>query len=123
MNGKLQHQPTIVRTDRGLSIAGTRITLYGIMDYVKAKWPPKLIQDMYDLSDQQIADVLAYIEHNREQVEAEYEIVLQQADENRRYWLEYNREHLENVAKMPRKPEQKELWSKLKTWQASLEPA
>lgn len=26
-------QPTVVRTERGLSVAGTRITLYAIMDY------------------------------------------------------------------------------------------
>ena len=39
-----QEQATVVRTDRGLSIAGTRMTLYQIMDYLKAEWPPKLIQ-------------------------------------------------------------------------------
>jgi len=37
-------QAAIVRTSRGLSIAGTRITLYQVMDYVKAGWPPELIQ-------------------------------------------------------------------------------
>ena len=35
-------QPRVVRTERGLSIAGTRITLYDVMDYLKADWPPKL---------------------------------------------------------------------------------
>ena len=28
--------PTVVRTERGLTIAGTRITLYDVMDYVTA---------------------------------------------------------------------------------------
>ena len=28
-------QPVVVRTTRGLSIRGTRITLYSIVDYVK----------------------------------------------------------------------------------------
>jgi len=27
-------QPTIIRTERGLTIAGTRITLYDVMDYI-----------------------------------------------------------------------------------------
>ena len=34
----------IVRTSRGLTIAGTRITLYTIMDHLKGEWPPHLIQ-------------------------------------------------------------------------------
>ena len=28
-------QPSIIRTERGLIIAGTRITLYDVMDYLK----------------------------------------------------------------------------------------
>jgi hypothetical protein len=51
-------QPTVVRTDRGLSIAGTRITLYHVMDYVTAGWPPHLIRDWLNLTEQQIQDVI-----------------------------------------------------------------
>ncbi len=112
---------TIARTDRGLTIAGTRITLYSIMDYLKADWPPKLIKDLFDLTDQQIADAIEYIEDNRDEVEAEYQLVLQKAEENRRYWTEFNREHLEKVAAMPHKPENQEIWRKLKARQAQLE--
>jgi len=113
----------VVRTSRGLTIAGTRITLYSIMDYIKADWPPKLIKDLFDLTDQQISGVLAYIETNRDEVESEYRIVLQKAEENRRYWTEYNREHLEKVPTMPHKPEHEEIWAKLRAWQAKLETA
>jgi hypothetical protein len=35
-------QAEIIRTERGLTIAGTRITLYDVMDYVTAQYPPKL---------------------------------------------------------------------------------
>jgi uncharacterized protein (DUF433 family) len=111
----------VVRTSRGLTIAGTRITLYSIMDYIKADWPPKLIKDLFNLTDQQISAALAYIEANRDEVESEYQIVLQKAEENRRYWTEYNREHLEKVAAMPHKPEHEELWKRLKERQAQLE--
>ncbi|MBE2199025.1 MAG: DUF433 domain-containing protein [Anaerolinea sp.] len=111
----------IIRTGRGLTVAGTRITLYSIMDYIKADWPPKLIKDLFDLTEQQLSGVLAYIEANKDDVEAEYRIVLQQAEENRRYWTEYNREHLEQVAAMPHKPEHEEIWQKLKARQAKLE--
>jgi uncharacterized protein (DUF433 family) len=112
----------IIRTGRGLTIAGTRITLYSVMDYLEADWPPKLIKDHFNLTDEQIEAALAYIAANRPEVEAEYRLVLQKAEENRRYWTEYNREHLEKVAAMPHKPEQAEIWKRLKRRQAQLEP-
>ncbi len=106
-------QPTVVRTGRGLSIAGTRITLYSIMDYVKKDWPPKLIQNWFNLSDKQIADVMDYIENNRAEVEAEYQEVLAYADEIRQYWEERNRERFAKIAAMPPPPEKAEIWAKL----------
>jgi hypothetical protein len=38
-------QSTVVRTSRGLSIAGRRLTLYSIMDYLRAGWPPAIPAD------------------------------------------------------------------------------
>lgn len=108
-----QQQPTVVRTSRGLSIAGTRITLYSIMDYVTAGWPPKLIRDRLDLTEQQITDVLAYIADHRVEVEAEYQQVLQQAEETRRYWEEQNRERFAQIAALPPRPEQAAIRAKL----------
>ncbi len=32
-------QPRIIRTERGLTITGTRITLYDVMGYVTAQYP------------------------------------------------------------------------------------
>ena len=121
MNETSTTQDTVIRTERGLTIAGTRITLYAVMEYVKADWPPKLIKDLFDLTDLQISDVMAYIKANRDQVETEYQIVLKKAEENCRYWTEYNREHLKKVAAMPHKPEHEEIWKKLKAKQAKLE--
>jgi uncharacterized protein (DUF433 family) len=54
MNTQMSSYTTVVRTGRGLSIAGTRITLYSILDYAHAGWPPKLIRDRLNLTDQQI---------------------------------------------------------------------
>jgi uncharacterized protein (DUF433 family) len=113
--------PTVVRTERGLTVDGTRLTLYSIMDYIKEDWPPKLIRDFFDLTDRQINDVMAYIEEHREEVEAEYEFVVQKAEERRRYWTEYNREHIARVRAMPKPPEQAEIWKKLRAKQAELE--
>jgi uncharacterized protein (DUF433 family) len=53
-------QPGIIRTERGLTIAGTRITLYDVMDYVTAEYPPKFIRGMLNLTDEQVNAALSY---------------------------------------------------------------
>jgi uncharacterized protein (DUF433 family) len=113
-------QKTVVRTSRGLSIAGTRITIYSIMDYVKADWPFELIQEIFDLTDQQIMDVMEYIKTHREEVEAEYQQVLEYADEERQYWESRNRERFEQIAAMTPPPGKEELWAKLQAKKAEL---
>jgi len=97
---------TIVRTERGLSIAGTRITIYQLMDYLKADQPTSLIKDLFRLSDEQMDGVLRYIAEHRNEVEAEYQEVLKTAEQNRAYWEERNRERLARIAAQPPKPGQ-----------------
>ena len=98
-------EAAIVRTERGLTIAGTRITLYNIMDYVTAGYPAEHIQHLYHLTDAQIADVLAYIADHRTEVEAEYQQVLHDAEETRRYWEARNHDRLAAIASRPPRPE------------------
>lgn len=109
---------TIIRTERGLTLAGTRITLYDVMDFLKAQYPPKLIRDKFHLTDEQIIAALSYLEANRTQVEAEYQEVLRTREEIRQYWEERNREHFAKIAAMPRKPSQEALWAKLEEQKA-----
>lgn len=91
----------IIRTERGLTIAGTRITLYDVIDYLKADYPHKYIRDVFNLTDEQMNGVLAYIEAHRVEVEAEYQDVLQMAEEIRQYWEERNRDRLARIAATP----------------------
>jgi len=98
MNKISDNQTSVIRTDRGLSVAGTRITLYQIMDYLRAEWHPRLICQWLDLTEQQMSDVLNYIRTHQNKVEAEYQSVLREADESRRYWEEHNRERFETIA-------------------------
>jgi uncharacterized protein (DUF433 family) len=112
------HQPAIIRTERGLTISGTRITLYDVMDYVTAQYPSKFIRSLFDLTEEQINAALSYIEANRPEVEAEYQLVLKQAEENRQYWEERSREHLARAAKRSPKPDQEALWAKLQAQKA-----
>ena len=110
----------IVRTERGLSLAGTRITLYDIMDYIKAGWPAHLIRNWLNLTDEQIAAVMEYIDSHRAEVEAEYAQVLEYAEENRRYWEERNRERFAEIAAMPPRPGQEAIRAKLEAYKSKL---
>jgi uncharacterized protein (DUF433 family) len=101
MNTHTSNHTTVVRTSRGLSIAGTRITLYSILDYVHVGWPPKLIRDRLNLTDHQITDALDYITTHQAEVETEYQQVLRDAEEIRQYWEQRNRERLAAIAALP----------------------
>lgn len=118
MTSVSHNQSAIIRTERGLSISGTRITLYDVMDYVIAQYPPKFIRALFDLTDDQINTALSYIETHRPEVEAEYQFVLKQAEENQRYWEERSQEHLSHPAKVSSKSDQDALWAKLQAQKA-----
>ena len=114
-------QAAIIRTDRGLTIVDTRITLYDVMDYFTAGYPAKLIREKLCLTDAQVDAALSYIEAHQAEVEAEYQEVLQLAEDNRQYWEERNCEHFAQLAAMPPKSGQKLLRAKLQAWKDRLE--
>lgn len=111
-------QATIIRTERGLTISGTRLTLYDVMDFLKAEYSPKLIRHKFNLTEDQINAAMSYIEANRTQIETEYQQVLQTRAEIRAYWEERNRERFDRIARMPHKPGQEALWAKLEEQKA-----
>ena len=116
------HKPVeIIRTERGLTISGTRITLYDVMDYVTAQYPPKFIRSLFNLTDAQINAALAYIQLNRAEVEAEYQVVLKEAAELQKYYEEQNRELIARIAKMPPPPGREAVWEKLQAQKAKLQ--
>jgi uncharacterized protein (DUF433 family) len=114
-------QAAIIRTERGLAIAETRITLYDVMDYFTAGYPAKLIREKLCLTDAQVDAALSYIEAHQAEVETEYQQVLQIAEDNRQYWEERNREHFAHLAAMPPKPGQEVIRAKLQAWKDRLE--
>jgi uncharacterized protein (DUF433 family) len=111
-------QATIIRTERGLTISGTRLTLYDVMDFLKAEYSPKLIRNRFNLTDDQMNAAISYIETNRDRLETEYQQVLQTRAEIRSYWEERNRERFDRIAMMPHKPGQEALWAKLEEQKA-----
>jgi uncharacterized protein (DUF433 family) len=112
------NKPAITRTERGLTISGTRITLYQIMDYIHASYPRHLIRHQFYLTDEQFDAAISYIDAHYEEVESEYQIVVQQAEEIRDYWQERNKERIANISKLPPKPEYASAWQKLQARKA-----
>lgn len=109
----LSYQASIIRTERGLTIAQTRITLYDVMDYLMAQYPPKFIQGLFDLTDGQISSALDYIETHRVEVEAEYQAVLREAEELRLYYEVENRDRIARIAAKPVSPGTEAIRAKL----------
>lgn len=120
MTSASKGQASISRTDRGLTIVGTRITLYDVIDHLMAGWTPKLILNWLPLTEEQLNAALSYIDANRTAVEAEYRTVLQETQEIREYWEEQNRERLAQIAMLPPKPGKEEAYAKLQSWKERL---
>ncbi|HEY3393824.1 MAG TPA: DUF433 domain-containing protein [Lacipirellulaceae bacterium] len=72
----------IINRGRGPEIAGTRITVYDVMDYYKDGWHRDKIAVLFRLSSRDIQAAIDYIETHREEVEAGYQKIL---DRHRNY--------------------------------------
>jgi uncharacterized protein (DUF433 family) len=107
----LRENRTIIRTEQGLTIKGTRLTLYYIMDELKKNNSLKNIRDIYELTDEEMLDILDYIHLHKEEVEKEYQEVLQSAERNRQYWEEHNREVMGKTYQ-----QQETIRAKLREW-------
>ncbi|MBI5843004.1 MAG: DUF433 domain-containing protein [Chloroflexi bacterium] len=82
---------TVIRTEQGLTVKGTRLTLYYIMDSIKENNSLKNVRDIYELTDEEMLDILDYIHLHKEEVEKEYQQIVKSSENNREYWEEKNR--------------------------------
>ena len=85
MTSAFSEQPQIIQTERGLSIAGTRITLYDVMDHLVAGWTPKVIRNWLSVTEEQLNAAISYIDAHRDEVEAEYQDALRETQALREY--------------------------------------
>lgn len=111
----------IVRTPRGLSIKGTRLTLYNVMDFYLADYQREAIRDRLALTDSQIDAALSYIENHYNEVFAEYKQVIAKAEQNQHKWNDALAKHLTKSPVSSLSPEQQELHQKFQRWKASHE--
>lgn len=54
----------IVQTPRGPSIKGTRLTIYYLMEYLKDGWTPKHTAQWFDLTPEEMDEVMVYLKAN-----------------------------------------------------------
>ena len=106
----------IIQTERGSSIAETRITLYDVMDYLKVNRSPHHIASKLGLTTEQINFAIAYILVHQEQLETEYQACLTNQTEVHRYWDEYNRDRFAKIAALSPNSKQAALREKLTDW-------
>ena len=121
MSTDLLAENLISRTERGLSIAGTRITLYDVLGYLKADWPPALIKNWLKLDDAQMSAAVAYIDNHCAEVEAEYQQVIADARSSREYWESRNRARWAALDTVPTKPGTEKLRAKIQERKAELD--
>lgn len=67
----------IVDVERNPRIAGTRITVYTILEYVQAQWRPEDIAFWLSLTRDQVDAAIRFIEENRAEVTAEYAKIME----------------------------------------------
>jgi uncharacterized protein (DUF433 family) len=67
----------IINRGRGPEIAGTRITVYDILDYTRAGHHHTYIAALFGLSSAQVLAGIKYIEEHQEEVMAEYNKMLE----------------------------------------------
>lgn len=88
---------TVVRTAAGLTVKGSRLTLYYLMDAIQESNSLKNIRDIYELTDEEMLDILDYIHLNKAEVETEYQRIVKLSDENRKYWEAKNRDLMDKT--------------------------
>jgi uncharacterized protein (DUF433 family) len=67
----------IINRGRGPEIEGSRITVYGVLDYLDDGWPASEIAHLFHLETEQVNVAIRYIEDHRDEVMAVYQKMLE----------------------------------------------
>lgn len=92
MNNENNTNEFIKLTPRGPCVAGTRLTIYILMEHLKDGWLPKHVANWFRLTPAQMDGVMAYIKANEAELEKKYAEVMRRAEEERVYWTERNKD-------------------------------
>lgn len=67
---------TMIDRGRGPEIAGTRITVYDVLDYLQEGWRYDQIAGLFRLLPDEVQAAIQYIEDHKDEVMAAYERIL-----------------------------------------------
>jgi len=67
---------------------GTRVTVYRVMDYVRAGDPPSRIAEELDLTEDQVQLALRYIDIHGAEVNAAYDAILNRVNQPNPEWVD-----------------------------------
>ncbi len=69
----------IIERGRGPEIAGSRITVFDVLDYLQEGWDPTEIALFFRLSTRQVDVAVRYIEEHKDEVMEEYQRILERS--------------------------------------------
>lgn len=69
----------IIERGRGPEIAGTRITIYDVMEFLKSDFEPAAIAEHLEIDRDQVMAAIDYIALHRDEAEREYELIVERA--------------------------------------------
>jgi uncharacterized protein (DUF433 family) len=90
-DGEKNMTPQIINRGRGPEIAGTRITVYRIMDFLRDNSSSERIAAELDLSAEQVQCALDYLAAHPKEVEQEYELILKRVNQPNPTWVDAGR--------------------------------
>ena len=112
----------IVEIPRGPSIAGTRITVYSVMDLIKANWSKERILQHMPITAEQLDAVYDYIAQHKAEVERDYARILQSSEELRAHYEQIFRERSPFPPEMPWEEQKKLMLQKAAEMKAARDP-
>ncbi len=107
------HGALIIETPRGPSVAGTRITVYDVMDYITGNYSREYTLRFLPITPAELDAAYAYIERYKDAVEQEYERILLREEEARKESERVFRERSPYPPDMPWEEKSKLLKQKL----------
>jgi uncharacterized protein (DUF433 family) len=118
----LTKKALIVESPRGPSIAGTRTTVFSIMDSLKSGSSREVIKDLFLTSEEQLEAVLEYIAAHREEVEREYAEIVRRSIERKEIYEQVFWKHSPIPPETPVDEQRRILRQKLVDRQRSSQP-
>ena len=88
------------------TIKNKRLTLFDLMDQLKQGLSPHFVADWYQLTGEEMNEVLRFLKEHEAEIEQSYAEANAYADEQRKFWTEQNRHLTErDISQFPPPPD------------------